>query len=323
MSNTVHEDRWKAKLNSVIEQYPNYYLKEFTNFNINLSYGTLYKYAYEVARFLEQTARPIREIGFDDYSNYMAGIRKLVPAAQIVIYSALKKYSKYLFVSGKTIKDHMEFIERPNATERQSTVDKRERGFLSEEEIPQFIQNVKKGTGCRSAKNWKERDMFLIQLFLNTGLRCSGVWKLDVNDIDFENGQLTTTEKRGKVRTYPLNDDLLKLAEDWLKVRVSKADITENALFVSEKGTRLSTDRIAEIIQIYAKDIKGKHITPHKLRATYGTQVYNATKDIYLTQVAMGHKSPTTTELYIRGQVNKSVATASNIMSKLTMQNLA
>jgi len=321
--NNVFDETWKAKLDDVINKYPYYYLREFANFNTNLAYRTLHAYVFAIAKFMEFYNKPVREIGFDEYTSYMANIREMSPSAQIVIYSALKKYSKYLFVSGKTIKDHMENIVRPNATERQSTISKREKGFLSDDEIPKFLENVKNSNGYREAKYWKERDMLLVQLFLNTGLRCSGVWKLDVSDVDLNDHTLITTEKRGKVKIYPLSDELIQLMYDWLKERTRRANDDETALFVSEKGTRLSTDRIAEIIHSYAGNIIGKNITPHKLRATFGTQVYNATGDIYLTQTAMGHKSPTTTELYIRGQENKSMMTAADVMRKVTLANFA
>lgn len=323
MSNTVYDEKWKGKIDALIEKYPNYYLKEFKNFNTNLMYGTLYGYIYEISKFMDHMGKPANLIGFDEYTEYLASIRDNSPSNQIVIYSALKKYSKYLYVSGKTTKDYMSNIERPNATERQSTISKREKGFLSDVEIPQFLENVKNSNGYREAKYWKERDMLLIQLFLNTGLRCSGVWKLDVSDIDLKEHTLITTEKRGKVKIYPLSDELIQLVYEWLDERLYRANDNETALFVSERGTRLSTDRIAEIIHSYAGNIIGKNITPHKLRATFGTQVYNATGDIYLTQTAMGHSSPTTTELYVRGQENKSMMTAADVMRKITLANFA
>ena len=323
MSANVFDEKWKGKLATLISNYPNYYLREFVNFNTKLAYKSLHDYAYAIAKFMEKTHKSAREIDFDDYTNYMSSIREISPSGQIVIYSALKKYSKYLYVSGKTNRDYMEMIERPSAVERQSTISKREKGFLSDEEIPKFLQNLKNANGYREAKYWKERDTFLIQLFLNTGLRCSGVWKLNVEDINLETKILTTTEKRGKVRVYPLTDEMIELVNAWLKVRQGRANDGEEALFVSERGSRLSTERIAEIVHAYAGNIEGKSISPHKLRATFGTQVYSVTGDIYLTQIAMGHSSPHTTELYIRGQMNKSMATAADIMRNVTLKNFA
>ena len=315
--NTVYDDKWIKKTNAMIMKYPHYYLREFKNFNTRLSQRTLHNYVRYIITFLNTINKSIKEIGFDDYTEYMASIRKSTPSNQIVAYSALKKYSHYLAVSGKVEKDYMNMIDRPNAIERQETIAKRSKGFLTKDEISQYIQNVKNSTGYREAKYWKERDLFLIQLFLTTGIRESGIWKLDVSDIDFEKKELTTTEKRGKVRVYPLSDTVIESCKAWLVERKRRANSKETALFVSETGFRLSTERMIVIIHSYARNINGKNITPHKLRATYGTQVYEATKDIYLTQQCMGHSSPKTTELYVRGQDSKNMNVAAGIMNNL------
>ena len=76
---------------------------------------------------------------------------------------------------------------------------------------------------------------------------------------------------------------------------------------------------IYRVVNKYASNIKGKHITPHKLRATYGTQLYEATKDIYFVQECMKHSNPKTTELYIRGNKNQTKK-ASDIMRSITIK---
>ena len=70
------------------------------------------------------------------------------------------------------------------------------------------------------------------------------------------------------------------------------------------------------LIKKYSAGIDGKNITPHKLRATYGTQLYNKTGDIYFVQDCMGHHSPKTTENYVR-EKKQNTKKASDIMSKL------
>ena len=76
---------------------------------------------------------------------------------------------------------------------------------------------------------------------------------------------------------------------------------------------------ISRVVKKYASEISNKNITPHKLRATYGTQLLKATNDIYFVQDCMGHSNPKTTELYIRGQKQENRKKASEIMSKIVM----
>ena len=78
----------------------------------------------------------------------------------------------------------------------------------------------------------------------------------------------------------------------------------------------MSTVALNKVVQKYASEIDGKHITPHKLRATYGTQLYNKTGDIYFVQQCMGHSNPKTTELYVR-EKKQNTKRASDIMDKL------
>jgi len=311
MANNVYDEYWKRRVNDVIDKNPNIYLKEFKNYNTKLSYRTMFNYSLYIIRFCESIKKNISDVTIDDFTNYLAETRDTSPSNQVVAYAALKKYNKYLYASGKVKNDYMSMIDRPSAMERQSTIEKREKGFLNKSEIGIMINSVKEDNA------WAERDLFLIELFLSTGLRLSGVWKLSVDDINTEAKILTTTEKRGKVRTYPLSDSLIKLFNDWLTVRKQYVKQGEKALFISKYGTRISTVQMQKIVKRNATKIKGKCISPHKLRATYGTQVYNATKDLYLTQKCMGHTSPKTTELYIRGQENNNMNTALDIMTKI------
>ena len=321
MANNVYDDYWLRRVKNLILNHPRYYLREFMNFNAKLSYRSLFNYFGYIIAFNEYISKNIKDITIDDYANYIASLRETSPSNQTVAHAALKKYSHYLFATQKTASDYMMLIERPNATERQSTIDKRAKGFLNKEEINHVLQNVKTGSNAyiyqSNAEQWRERDVFLIELFLSTGLRLSGVWKLNIEDINFEQKLLITTEKRGKVRTYPLSDELIESCKKWLRVRSTLVATRERALFISKNKVRLPASRMREIVLANAKDIEGKHITPHKLRATYGTQIYEATNDIYLTQQCMGHNSPKTTELYIRGQENKNMAKASEIMKNL------
>ena len=242
---------------------------------------------------------------------------------QIVVYSSLKKLSKYLYVSEKCNKDYMQDIPRPKPVESVETRQKRENGYLEKREIKHYLNTVKEGIGSGKAKSfqktWKDRDLLIILLFLNTGMRCSALYKLDIDNIDLENNKITVVEKRNKIQEYIISDEIKEYIITWLKLREKILNgIDESALFISNRKQRMNQIGIARVVEKYASNIEGKHITPHKLRATYGTQLYAATKDLYFVQSCMGHSNPKTTELYIRGQKDSSRQTASELMSKIT-----
>ncbi len=298
------------------------YLIGFSNFVGNLSSSTIYRYTEHAANFMKYADKNVSDLTLDDYLGYMSLLKDKTSSYQIAAYSALKKFSKYLAASGRNISNPMQHVSRPKFIESQETKAKREIGYLETDEIKTFINAVKKGSGNKKSKYEKKmnvRDITIVLILLNTGMRCSALWKLNVEDLDFENKRLVITDKGSKVITYDISDELIECIRKWLKVRETILNgVDEDALFVSSQKTRLDQSVIRKTIKKYSSSIEGKNISPHKLRATFGTQVYKNTNDIYLTQMAMNHSSPKVTEMYIRGQSDKSKKVASDIMSKLT-----
>lgn len=304
------------------------FLKGFYNYiRTDKSVTSVYQYLLVVEKLLKYTKKNPKDLCFDDFTNFMAdysyksnGERK-VSSYLIQQYHALKCYNTYLVDSGTLEKNYMLSIKRPKETVSQKTLEKREKSFLTPTELKIYLRTIKEGVGSSYARKMqakmKERDYAIIIIFLTTGIRLSAMIKLDVESIDFEKRILWVTDKGSKVSPYILGDEAISALQAWLAKREDalKGNKT-NALFVTQYGLRIKTDGISEIVNKYAADIKGKRITPHKLRATYGTQLYQATKDIYFVQRAMGHSSPTTTERYIRGQGNPTKQ-AADIMGKL------
>jgi site-specific recombinase XerD len=141
---------------------------------------------------------------------------------------------------------------------------------------------------------------------------------LDVNDVDLINKTMIVTEKGEKVRTYDIPDTLCEAIKDWLEYRDEIVQNNEtDALFISRLKRRMNEVTVYNVVKRYAEDvIDDKNITPHKLRATYGTQLYNKTGDIYFVQECMGHSNPKVTELYVRDK-KQNTKRASDIMEKL------
>ena len=121
-----------------------------------------------------------------------------------------------------------------------------------------------------------------------------------------------------EVTIFILNNNVIETLKPWLEDRTRiLSGIEEDALFISNQKRRMSCQTISNITQKYGKGVKDIRLTPHKLRATFGTQVQAMTGDIYLTKEAMGHSNIHTTELYIRGQGKASKQKASDAMQML------
>ena len=318
-----YENKYQRKIDGLL--LANNKLNGFYAFIGDKSISTIYNYLLHINEFLNYIDKPLQYVNLDDFSGYMMKIQKnqkgekSTSSYRIVAYSALKKYGNYLVASGIIPNNPMNYIDRPKAVDSQKTIEKREVGYLEKKEISKYIKAVKTSNGKTNRVNtiWQERDLAIITLFLVTGIRCSALIKIDMSDINFEEKKLIVTDKEDKVIIYDLTDDTLEIIKNWINKRQSILNNKEeDALFISRQKNRICQMSVYNLVNKYAVNINGKHITPHKLRATYGTQLYNATGDIYFVQKCMNHNSPKTTETYIRGVKNTSKK-ASDIMTNL------
>lgn len=273
--------------------------------------STTYQYLMVIKNFMSQTSKEAKDLTLDDYDIFLGRMEEehLTRSYQITAYAALKKFSTYLMANHINMNDPMQHIERPKPVENVKTQEKREHGYLTKKEVKHMLLNVRLG-------NYSERDLAIVLIFLSTGMRCSALTKLDLDNVNFKEHSIKIIDKGDKIRNYFLPDETWNALETWINKRNQIQGIEkEIALFVGKRG-RLGRDGITRLVKKYTADIEGKCISPHKLRATYGTQLYEVTKDIHFVQKCMGHSSPQTTALYVRGQKNETEE-AGKIMSSL------
>lgn len=303
-------------------------LRYFRNYISDMSEASIYNYLLCVNQFNDYIEKPVRLLNANDFYDYMSHVKnknngEIRNNSNILnIYHALKRYGDYLENSGILKDNPMKKVKRPKAKESQKTIDKRNNGYLTDQEISIVINNISQAINNDSLKEKTEaiRDKAIIYIFLSTGIRCSALCNLDLNNYNANENTLLVTDKGDKTKYYSLNMATSKAIMEWIQYRsnfIRDHNLLKDApLFLSEGGIRITGTIVTTIVKKYTANIEGKHITPHKLRATYGTQLYEATKDIYFVQKAMGHSSPTTTERYIRGQ-HDTTKKASDIMENL------
>ena len=151
----------------------------------------------------------------------------------------------------------------------------------------------------RFQKITSKRDYAILSLFLGTGIRVSECVGLDVEDIDFKNYGITVTRKGGNQMTVYFGQEVADALEKYLEVRKGITPLAghEHALFYSIQNRRIGVQAVENLVKKYARQITTtKKITPHKLRSTYGTALYQETGDIYLVADVLGHKDVNTTK---------------------------
>ncbi len=152
---------------------------------------------------------------------------------------------------------------------------------------------------------------------LGTGIRVSELVGLDINNIDFNTNGILIRRKGGKEATVYFGDEVYTALTDYLEIRnriIPEAG-SENALFLSLQNKRMSVRSVENLVKKYASIVTPlKHITPHKLRSTYGTTLYQETGDIYLVAEVLGHKDVNTTRKHYAAIENDRKYRARNIV---------
>ena len=145
----------------------------------------------------------------------------------------------------------------------------------------------------------KERDLAIVTLLLGTGIRVSECVGLDIEDVDFKNNGIKVTRKGGNEMVVYFGEEVEKALKRYLEVRAGITPLAghEHALFYSAQRKRMGVQAVENMVKKYSRQITTtKKITPHKLRSTYGTALYQETGDIYLVADVLGHKDVNTTK---------------------------
>ena len=174
---------------------------------------------------------------------------------------------------------------------------------LDPNEVAILLDQVEDGTKLTDKQlqyheKTKVRDVALLTLLLGTGIRVSECVGLDIHDVDFDNMGIKVRRKGGYEDIVYFGDEVYDALQTYIEQRKRIIPLSghENALFLSMQNRRLTVRSVENLVKKYAKLVNNlKKITPHKLRSTYGTNLYQETDDIYLVADVLGHKDVNTT----------------------------
>ncbi len=176
---------------------------------------------------------------------------------------------------------------------------------LEADETAKLLDLIEKGgehlTGQQKVyyEKTKQRDLAIVTLLLGTGIRVSECVGLDLEDVDFHNYGIKVVRKGGSEMIVYFGDEVADALYDYIegdRKAVTPIAGHEHALFLSTQRKRIGIRAVENLVKKYAKQVTPlKKITPHKLRSTYGTALYQETGDIYLVADVLGHKDVNTT----------------------------
>jgi len=227
--------------------------------------------------------------------------------------AAINSFFKFLQINEMIKINPCYTIEKPKDKNEHEII------TMSDKDIQIIIDNITNGVGSKRAKStqkkWASRDIALVMLGITTGLRISAIVGIDMEDICLKEKYITVTEKGDIKKKVFLGDKTIKALLNWIQTRNTLIKNDNKALFICQSGKRISVRTVERRFQMISEST-GKRITPHKMRATCATRLYEQTGDIYLVQNQLGHKSIKNTERYARVSEQKK-AEAANILNNL------
>ncbi len=260
---------------------------------------------YQITDFTLQDLEKLEPVDIEEYLEYLKVYKKndeLVTNGERGLkrkMSALRSFYNYYYTHQAISKNPTLLVDMPKLHDKAII-------RLDADEVAELLDYVESagekltGQALTYYKKTKDRDLAILTLLLGTGIRVSECVGLDLNDVDFKNNGITVTRKGGNQMVVYFGDEvadaLLKYINGDRKATTPLSG-HENALFLSSQRRRIGVQAVENMVKKYAKQVTpNKKITPHKLRSTYGTNLYRETGDIYLVADVLGHKDVNTTK---------------------------
>jgi len=229
--------------------------------------------------------------------------------------SAVRSFFNYLFKKGYINGNVADLVETPKIEELPIV-------RLEADEVANVIDIIESGEGLtESQKKYHEitktRDIAIFSLFLGTGIRISELVGLNISDLDFDINGFKVTRKGGNQVILYFGDEVREALLNYLEERKTIQPLpgSEDALFLSIQRRRISTHAVQKLVKKYTKLVAPlKEISPHKLRSTYGTNLYRETGDIYLVAEVLGHKDVNTTKKHYAAISDEQRRAASRVI---------
>ena len=199
--------------------------------------------------------------------------------------SAIRSFMNYLVRENLLRTNPADGVKTPKAAKKLP-------GVLDVDQINQLL-NIK------STEPISLRDKAIMELLYSSGLRLAELVALNPIDLNIQDKSLTVIGKGNKKRMLPIGSKAIDAIKAWIKVRSQIAAPDEEALFVGNRGNRLSRRSIQSRINHWAKkNGLAQDVYPHLLRHSFATHLLEASGDLRAVQELLGHKDISTTQVY-------------------------
>lgn len=332
--NNYHDEQNRQnilKMRTVLETLPAFCKTFFRGIEEYTSSRTRLAYAYDIRLFFEYlhennalckkmeiTDFPlsilddIKRVDIEEYLQYMSLYQKdgkdisNEERGKARKLAALRSFYNYYFQNEMINTNPAALVPLPKQHEKEII-------RLEPNEVAILLDQVEDGTKLTKKeleyhKKTKLRDVALLTLLLGTGIRVSECVGLDLSDVNFEVNGIKIRRKGGYEAVIYFGNEVEIALLDYLEERnhIIPAEGHENALFLSLQNRRMAVRSVENLVKKYSSRVTTlKKITPHKLRSTYGTTLYQESGDIYLVADVLGHKDVNTTRKHYAAQADE------------------
>lgn len=308
------------KIMLLIEELPPFCEDYFLGIEPRTSSQTRLKYAYDLRIFfdflcnrkfrnyevrdltlehLESVSHHDIELFLSYLSHYRFNNKRLScdERAKARKLSTVRALFKYFFNKGLIEKNNAAKVSTPKLHEKEII-------RLESDEVSDLIHVAETGSGLSPHavgyhNKTRIRDTAILTLFLGTGIRISELVGLDNDSFNFNDNSFLVTRKGGNQAILYFSDEVKYALQEYIAEKSNNPKIpeTETAFFLSLQNKRINVRSVEILVKKYSKIVSPlKKITPHKLRSTYGTRLYNSTGDIYIVADVLGHRDVNTTK---------------------------
>lgn len=333
------------KIKEILQDLPFFCEEFFRGIENRTTYLTRLNYAQDLKTFfyfltteiLEFCDKKVKEISIEDLSN--------ITSTHIEIYlnflsgyyindnyytnsekgkarklATIKSFLRYFYKKDKIKSNVATKVDTPK-------IHNKEIVRLEVDEVVKLLNAAESPTNLTQKqisynKITKKRDVAILTLLLGTGIRVSECVGINIEDINFNINGFKITRKGGNQVVLYFSEEVAEVLKDYLNERLNNVNVPEDekALFLSIQNKRITVRAVEKLVKKYSQAvIPLKKITPHKLRSTYGTNLYRETNDIYIVADVLGHKDVNTTKKHyaaISEDARRSVANAVKLRDK-------
>ncbi len=321
----------EKRLRGLLQELPSFCREFFIGIEPSTSSRTRIAYAYDLGIFFEFLHENNSYCGKMEIKNFPLELLERITPFDIEEYlqylkyyekdgvehtndergimrklASLRSFYNYYFRKELIEKNPAALVKMPKIHEKNIV-------RLDVDEIVLLLDEVETGDKLTERqkiyhKKTKVRDLAILTLLLGTGIRVSECVGLNIGDIDEKNNGIKIHRKGGAEVMVYFGDEVAEALDAYLdeRLEITPAEGSADALFLSLQNRRISVRSVENLVKKYSRLVTTvKNITPHKLRSTYGTNLYRETGDIYLVADVLGHKDVNTTKKHYAAQADE------------------